>query len=123
MTTQVATKRRTTTRKPSVAKSKPKPGSTDARVWLCQNGYDDVAERIDAALEHWAATGKSTRRNWWNTLSGGIDGRPYTIEGTEFPVLATAQRRQGKPVTPNAIQRNAREQAPPVRVNGRWPAR
>jgi hypothetical protein len=123
MTTQTATRRRTTTRKPSVAKSKPKPSNTDARVWLRQNGYTDIADRIDAAMQGWEAEGKSTRRNWWDTLSGGTDGRPYTVEGREFPVLVAAQRRQGKPVTSNAIQRNGRETPPPVRETGRWPAR
>jgi hypothetical protein len=90
---------------------------------LRENGYDDVADRIDAVMQGWKAEGKSTRRDWWITLSGGADGRPYTIDGKEFPVLAAAQRRQSKPVTTNAIRRNAREQPPPVRVNGRWPAR
>jgi phage-related tail fiber protein len=74
-------------------------------------------------LQGWEAEGKTTRRNWWDTLSGGTEGRPYTVDGKEFPVLAAAQRRQGKPVTSNAIQRNARETPPPVRETGRWPAR
>jgi hypothetical protein len=123
MTTQAATRRRTTPRKPSVAKSKPKLANTDARVWLRENGYDDVAEMIDAFVQGWEAEGKSTRRNWWDTLAGGADGRPYTVEGKQFPVLASAQRRQARPVTANAIQRNARETPPPVRETGRWPAR
>jgi hypothetical protein len=123
MTTQTATRRRTTTRRPSVAKSKPKPASTDARVWLRQNAYDDVADMIDGFIQGWEAEGKTTRRNWWDTLAGGADGRPYTVEGQAFPVLAAAQRRQGKPVTANAIQRNPRETPPPVRETGRWPTR
>jgi hypothetical protein len=124
MTTQIATRQRTTRpRKPSVAKSKPKPSTTDARVWLRENGYADVAERIDAVMHGWEAEDKGTRRNWWEALSGGTDGRPYTVEGKEFPVLVAAQRRQGKPVTSNALQRNARETAPSVRKTGRWPTR
>jgi hypothetical protein len=124
MTTQAATRRRTTTpREPSVAKSKPKLSSTDARVWLRQNAYDDVADMVDAVMQRWEDEGKNTRRNWWDTLSGGTDGRPYTIDGKEFPVLAAAQRRQGKPVTRNALQRSQRETPPPVRETGRWPAR
>jgi len=122
-TTQGETKRRTAKSKPSAAKSAPKASKSDARVWLRENGYDDIADRIEATIERWSTEGKSTRRNWWDTLSGGNKGRPYTIDGKEFPVLAAAQRRQGKPVTTNALQRNPGEQAPPVRVNGRWPTR
>jgi|ERR1019366_989439 hypothetical protein len=124
MTTQTATRRRTTAqRKPSVAKSKPKPSNTDARVWLRQNAYDDVADMIDVVMQRWEDEGRSTRRNWWDTLAGGTDGRPSSVDGQEFPVLATAQRRKGKPVTENALQRNPKETPPPVRETGRWPAR
>jgi hypothetical protein len=122
MTTQTVAKRRATP-KPSVATARPKVAPTDARVWLRQNGYDDVANMIDEVMRGWEVDGRTTRRNWWDTLAGGADGRPYTVEGREFPVLATAQRRQGKPVTPNAIQRGRDESPPPVRVNGRWPKR
>jgi len=83
----------------------------------------DVADMVDAVMQRWEDEGKNTRRNWWDTLSGGADGRPYTVDGKEFPVLAAAQRRQGKPVTRNAVQRSARETPPPVRETGRWPAR
>src|SRR5258708_6271536 len=113
MTTQTATKRRTAARKPSVAKTRPKPPNTDARVWLRQNAYGDVADMIDAVMQRWETEAKSTRRNWWDTLAGGTDGRPFTVEGQEFPVLAAAQRRQRKPVTRNAIKRSAREAPPP----------
>jgi hypothetical protein len=119
---QTAAKRQPA-RKPSVAKAKPKVAPTDARVWLRENGYADVAEMIDDVMRAWAADGRTTRRNWWDTLAGGAEGRPYTVEGREFPVLASAQRRQGKPVTRNALQRSHQETAPPVRVNGRWPPR
>jgi hypothetical protein len=62
-----------------------KPSTTDARVWLRENGYADVAERIDVVMQGWEAGGKSTRRNWWGTLSGGADGRPYTVRAKSFP--------------------------------------
>lgn len=94
--------------------------ASDARVWLRDNGYSDVADLIDAMLERWAKANKATRRNWWDTLAGGKGGRRYTVEGREFPVLASAQRRQGKPVTANAIQRNRTEKPPPVRELARW---
>jgi hypothetical protein len=31
---------------------------------------------IDAVMRRWEEEGKNTRRNWWDTLSGGADGRP-----------------------------------------------
>jgi len=81
-----------------VAKSKPRPAaqptSTDARKWLRENGYDDVADLIDEVMGEWAASGARTRRDWWVTLAGGVDGKPATVNGREFPVLACAQRRQ-----------------------------
>jgi hypothetical protein len=122
--TRVATQRRTTTTSPTVAKSKPRPtaqpSSTDTRKWLRENGYKDVADLIDEVMSEWAASGARTRRDWWVTLAGGVDGSPATVNGREFPVLACAQRRQNKPVTKNAIRRNPREAPPPVRDNGRW---
>jgi hypothetical protein len=123
MTQAAAMRRKTRTSKPAVAKSKPRGPvpDTDARKWLRENGYDDVADMIDRVMADWEENGVRTRRSWWVTLAGGANGRPYTVAGQEFPVLASAQRRQNKPVTPNAIQRNARETPPPARVNGRWP--
>lgn len=92
----------------------------DVRAWLRSNGYEDVARSIDRMMTKWAKDGARTRRSWWVTLSGGIDGKPFTVDGIEFPVLASAQRREGKPVTPNAIQRNRNERPPPKRQTGRW---
>jgi hypothetical protein len=123
--TRAATRRRTTTTpSPTVAKSGRYPAtqrtSTDARKWLRENGYEDVAALIDEVMNEWAASGARTRRDWWVTLAGGVDGKPATVNGREFPVLACAQRRQSKPVTKNAIRRNARETPPPIRDTGRW---
>lgn len=95
----------------------------DARVWLRENGYADVADLIDETMAVWGATGKQTRRNWWWVLAGSKDGRPRVIGGRVFPVLKAARARQGLPVTSNAISRNDSEKAPPVRPNGRWPKR
>ena len=67
-----------------------------------------------------AARGSKQRRNWWDILSGGADGKPCVREGIEFPVLRIAQVRQGKPITPNAISRNPQELSPDVRTTGRW---
>ena len=95
--------------------------SKDARSWLRANGYDDVADKIDSILDRWAQTGNSTRRNWWQILAGAGGGHPRRVAGVDFPVLRAAQRRQGVPVTKNAISRNKRETPPPVLSTGRWP--
>lgn len=82
------------------------------RHWLRANGYDDVADMIDAVMGEWQKAGKTTRRNWWDVLAGDADGRPCKVAGREFPVLAAAQRRQKRPVTKNAIQRSRNESTP-----------
>jgi len=53
-------------------------------------------------------------------LSGAADGKPCVREGIEFPVLRTAQIRQGKPITKNAIARNDHEEPPEIVTTGRW---
>lgn len=92
-----------------------------ARDWLNQNGYEDVADLIDEMMAEIKARGSRERRNWWDILSGNPKGTSRVVAGRLFPVLAIAQRRQGKPVTPNAIRRNKREAPPEVRKTGRWP--
>jgi hypothetical protein len=91
------------------------------REWLRINGYDDVVQLIDNAIAKLAIRGSKQRRNWWDILSGGANGRPCIREGIEFPVLRVAQARQGKPITKNAIVRNSREQPPNLVATGRWP--
>lgn len=90
------------------------------RDWLRGNGYDDVVALIDQAIAKMAARSSRQRRNWWDILSGGEDGRPCVREGIEFPVLRIAQVRQGKPITANAISRNQEELPPDVRTTARW---
>ncbi len=93
-----------------------------ARQWLRENGYEDIADSIDAFIAEWKATGKRTRRNWWETLAGDSQGNPRTIYGKEFPVLKVARLRQGLPVTPNAISRpGEKTPPPPAQASGRWP--
>ena len=92
----------------------------DARVWLRENGYCDVADLIDEIMSEWAAVGNKTRRNWWDKLAGGINGKPKLVASREMPVLRAAQIRQGKPVSKNAICRNPDEIPPPIIENGRW---
>lgn len=93
------------------------------RDWLRQNGYQDVADLIDEVRAEIETTGNRTRRNWWDTLAGGKDGIPFTVNGHEFPVLRVAQIRQGKPITENAICRNPGEVPPDVVATKRWPRR
>jgi len=91
-----------------------------ARAWLIENGYPEIAETIDNIQAEWRATGKHTRRNWWEVLSGGKNGTPHTIYGHKFPVLQAAQIRQGKPITANAIKVADEDSAPAIFDNGRW---
>lgn len=90
------------------------------REWLRNNHYEDVVTLIDAAMANMIERGSKQRRNWWDILSGGLEGKSCVCEGIEFPVLRVAQRRQGKPVTKNAIGRNAREQPPEIIQTRRW---
>lgn len=91
------------------------------RKWLQGNNYQDVEDKIAKAEAVHKAIGSKERRNWADILCGGKDGTPLTVAGIEFPVLASAQRSRGKPVTPNAVQRNEYEEFPAPRVTGRWP--
>ena len=92
-----------------------------ARDWLHQNGYEEVAALIDKVLSELCARGSKERRNWWDVLAGGANGKPMTVSGHEFPVLQVAQRRQGKKITPNATCKNADEKPPAVVTTKRWP--
>lgn len=94
-----------------------------ARDWLRVNGYEDVADLIDEVMNEWKVQGKKTRRNWWDVLAGGKNGRPYMQGGKQFPVLRAAQIRQRKKVTSNAICRNLKEEISPRVETGRWAKR
>lgn len=84
------------------------------------NGYPDVAASIEAVVRNWAEQGMKTRRNWWDVLAGGPEGRPRMVAGTVFPVLAAAQVRQRRKVTKNALARGnvrvARTERPAPRI-------
>ncbi|MGH3976577.1 MAG: hypothetical protein ACRDS9_25155 [Pseudonocardiaceae bacterium] len=90
-----------------------------SRDWLRENGYEDVAGLIDVVMADLEARGSKQRRNWWDVLAGGVNGKPLVVSGREFPVLQVAQQRQGKPLTPNASSRNPNEHPPDPRP-GRW---
>ena len=69
------------------------------RVWLRANGYNDVAEAIDDILAEFKGKGSRERRNWADVLCGN-KGKPVTIAGRTFPMLASAQVSRGLPVSP-----------------------
>ena len=94
--------------------------SEDARHWLRNNGYDDIADTIDRVLDKWVREKNHTRRNWWDILAGDSNGKPRNVAGIDFPVIRAAQKRQGRPITPNAISRNKKESVPEVWSTGRW---
>lgn len=93
----------------TVGGAEPK-GST--RRWLRTHGYGDVADVIQEIESEWKAAGKTTRRNWWDVLAGDNQGRPCKVAGRVFPILVSAQKRQKRPVTSNAIQHSRSEPIP-----------
>src|SRR6187397_1579454 len=88
------------------------------KKWL-EADYADCLELINRQEARWRATGRDTRRNWWDVLAGQKDGTPTIIDEVEFPVLRAARRRKGWNDVPNAICRNDREVAADFRF-GRW---
>lgn len=88
--------------------------------WLFANGYDDIAANIEQLQKRWKDDGRKTRRNWWEILAGGKNGKPKTVDGIVFPVLKAAQARQGLDITPNAISRNKGEPKEQQWIMGRW---
>lgn len=97
--------------------------TTDARHWLIDWGYPEVIEKMDRVTAAQKAAGKGTRRSWWEALAGDSAGRPRTVEGIEFPVIKAFQVRRYGTSTPNAIQKDSREKAPPARAQARWGSR
>jgi DNA adenine methylase len=102
-------------------------GLRDARTWLRGHGYPQVAALIDEVMADWARQGKRTRRNWWDVLAGDRRGRSRRVGGVMFPVLAAAQSRQGRQVTPRAVAATSARRAkrgvaapPPVRPFLKW---
>ena len=94
--------------------------NTSIRKWLVLNGYSDVAGLIEIIMNGWKEKGKKTRRNWWDVLAGGKNGRNRIIEGVVFPVLKAAQIRKGIRISDNALCRNENEIVPQPLINGRW---
>lgn len=101
-----------------------KPLNKSVRWWLMQNGYEDVAQKIEEFIKKWQKEGKKTRRNWWDILAGDKKGNPRKIEGVEMPVIKAAQIRMGVSTSKNAVKRNRKEsKAPSVLPSGRWPTK
>jgi DNA adenine methylase len=96
------------------------PSNESARAWLARNGYEDYAALIDEVMAEWKAKGSKERKDWWLVMSGGTTGKSLRICGRVFPVLASFQERQGKPVTENAERRNEIEVTPPIQKQVRW---
>ena len=94
--------------------------ASTCRRWLVENGHTETAELIKAVMDDWKRRGVQTRRNWWKILAGGKGGRPFTVNGREFPVLRAAQLRQGVPVTKNAIRTRRKESFPEIQIQERW---
>lgn len=92
----------------------------EERKWLRENYYDDIADLIDSLIEKWKKAGKKTRRNWWEILAGGKDGKPRSIDGIEFPVLRIARARQGLDKVDSALARNRKERKQSPWKTNRW---
>lgn len=90
------------------------------RQWLIENDYNDIAELIDEITAEWDRQGKKTRRNWWEALSGGKQGKPSVIEGRQFPILRAARLRQGLPDIKGSLCRHKNEPVPLVVDQIRW---
>lgn len=109
----------------AAARKRPEPSSMDgvpseARKWLRHYGYTEVADIIDLIMEQWEHKRNGARKNWWMLLSGDKNGAHRTIAGYQLPVLAAAQIRQGKSVSPWAIPLGKGESVPPIRKTNRW---
>lgn len=92
----------------------------DARVWLREFGYPDIADAIDRIMADWRARGVATRRNWWDVLAGTREGRPISVSGTTFPVLVAARERKGYGPVDNAVRRSNSEIVPGPILQARW---
>jgi len=77
-------------------------GARDVRAWLQLHGHAEIVRMIEGVVERWAKAGKRTRRNWWDVLAGDSRGRPRTVEGMPFPVLAEARARQRRSLATSA---------------------
>ena len=94
--------------------------NANVRQWLVQNGYSDIATKINKLMARWERIGKRTRRNWWDVLAGTKQGKPIKVESCLFPILRAARDRKGWEPTPNCLCRNNDEIALPIVPQSRW---
>jgi hypothetical protein len=94
----------------------------DAARTFINQWYPAAGRIIADIIEEHSRRGVKTRRNWWDALAGLDEGEAVTVAGRKFPVLQCAQRRQGKPITPNAIPPSRDEPEPPGFRPGKWAA-
>lgn len=86
------------------------------KTWLAENGHSEVLEMIETQEKAWAEQGKKTRRNWWDVLAGGKNGKPRVIGGVSFPVLESAQKRMKRDLTATAVDQPAAAPEKPARI-------
>jgi hypothetical protein len=90
------------------------PGFGDSLdLWLRQNGYSDIAERIDGIISNWRQNGLRTRRNWWDILAGDRSGKQREVAGEKFPIIASIRKRQGLPPARGALWKEGEHPPPP----------
>jgi hypothetical protein len=97
-------------------------GHVNAREWLKENGYSDIADMINAYIAHIKSLGSGERRNYWDLLVGRKDGECCMNHGFKFPILESvrkARRPNWKPSI-HAIKRNNSEVIPAPVIQKRW---
>lgn len=92
----------------------------ETQRWLQVNGYEWVAELIAGILADWKVRKVKTRRNWWLAIAGTEKGRPATVNGVAFPIIAAARVRQGFLPVEGALRNSPEESAPPILPEARW---
>lgn len=106
-----------------MAKFGPMPKDSDARVWLRSVGLGTIADEIDRIMQSWKDRGLKTRRNWWEALGGTPSGRPVTVEGFVFPILAAVRERRGLEPVKGAVKLRSSVAVPEEVPQARWESR
>ena len=91
-----------------------------AKQWLVENSYEDVVKLIEKVEKGWQKKGTSTRRNWWDVLSGDEQGNNRRVEGVKFPILRAARLRRGWADVEGSLCRNTNEEVPNIVPQARW---
>lgn len=96
------------------------PKDSDARVWLRSVGLDDLADEIDRIMQSWKDRGLKTRRNWWEALGGTPSGKPVSVEGVVFPILAAVRERRGLEPVKGTVKLRSKIAVPEEVPQARW---